>query len=93
MVDAFVERRPKTTKNEHFQECLFFFKRNSSYFLRCFITVGETCIHHYTTEWKQQSNHIGMVGESAQRKAKRVQSTGKVMAAVFWYSHGVVLTD
>lgn len=72
-----MERRPKTTKNEHFQDCLFFFKRNSSYFLRCFITVGETCIHDYTTEWKQQSNHIGMVGESARRKAKRVQSTGK----------------
>ena len=36
-------------------ECLDMFKKNPDEFLRRFITVGETWIHHYTSETKNQS--------------------------------------
>ena len=71
------------------QECLDLFKRNSAEFLRRFITW----IHYYTPETKQQSKQWMGAGESAPKKAKTVPSAGKVMATVFWDSHGVVLID
>jgi hypothetical protein len=55
--------------------------------------VDETWIHHYTPETKQQSKQWIGAGESVPRKAKTVPSAGKVMAAVFWDSRGVVLID
>ena len=32
-------------------------------------------------------------GESAPKKAKTVPSAGRVMATIFWDSHGIILTD
>ena len=32
-------------------------------------------------------------GESAPKKAKTVPSAGKVMATIFWDSHGIILID
>ena len=32
-------------------------------------------------------------GESAPKKAKTVPSTGKVMATIYWESHGIILMD
>jgi hypothetical protein len=55
--------------------------------------VDETWIHHYTPETKQQSKQWIGAGESVPKKAKTVPSAGKVMAAVFWDSRGVVLID
>lgn len=75
------------------QECLDLFKRNPTEFLRRFITVDESWIHHYTPETKQQSKQWIGPGESAPKKAKTVPSAGKVMATVFWDSRGVVLID
>jgi histone-lysine N-methyltransferase SETMAR len=75
------------------QECLDLFKRNPAEFLRRFITVDETWIHHYTPETKQQSKQWIGAGESVPKKAKTVPSAGKVMATVFWDSRGVVLID
>jgi len=75
------------------QECLDMFKRNSTEFLRRFITVDETWIYHYTPETKQQSKQWVEAGGSAPKKAKTDPSAGKVMATVFWDSQGVVLID
>ncbi|KAH0816471.1 hypothetical protein GEV33_006320 [Tenebrio molitor] len=74
-------------------EILDLFKRNPAEFLRRFITVDETWIHHYTPETKQQSKQWIGAGESVPKKAKTVPSAGKVMATVFWDSRGVVLID
>ena len=69
------------------------FRRNKSEFWRRLITVDETWIHHYTPETKIQSKQWTAKGESAPKKAKTVFSAGKVMATVFWDSHGVILID
>ena len=34
-----------------------------------------------------------VTGESAPKKAKTVPSAGKVMATIFWDSHGIILID
>jgi hypothetical protein len=60
------------------------FKRSLSEFLRRFITVDETWIHHYTPETKQQSKERTAKGGTAPKKAKTVSSAGKVMETVFW---------
>ncbi|KAL6257504.1 hypothetical protein P5V15_011074 [Pogonomyrmex californicus] len=69
------------------------FKRNESDFLRRFITVDETWIHHYIPETKEQSKQWTAKGEPAPKKVKTVPSAGKVMATVFWDSHGIVCID
>ena len=73
--------------------CLDMFKRNPREFLRRFITVDETWIHHYTPEMKEQSKQWTSPGERAPKKAKTVPSAGKVMATVFWDSQGVIFID
>ena len=70
-----------------------FLKGNKSEFWCRLITVDETWIHHYTPETKIQSKQWTAKGEPAPKKAKTVFSAGKVMATVFWDSHGVILID
>lgn len=74
-------------------ESLAKFQRNPEEFLRRFITVDETWIHHYTPETKVQSKQWVEAGGSAPKKAKTVPSAGKVMATVFWDAHGIILID
>jgi len=83
----------KRTRLNISQQCLDQFQRNPAEFLRRFITVDETWIHHYTPEMKEQSKQWVGPGETAPKKAKTVPSAGKIMATVFWDSHGVVLID
>ena len=64
------------------EHCLDMFKRNPKEFIRRFVTVDETCIHHYTPEIKEQSKQTSP-GERASKKPKTVQSAGKVLATVF----------
>ena len=84
------QKRNRMTTSEH---CLDMFKRNPKDFLRCFVTVYETRIHHYTPEMKEQSKQWTSSGECAPRKAKTVQSSGNVKAIVFWDSQGIIFTD
>ncbi|XP_030761217.1 protein GVQW3-like [Sitophilus oryzae] len=69
------------------------FRHNKCEFWRRLITVDETWIHHYTPETKIQSKQCTAKGEPAPKKAKTVISAGKVIATVFWDSHGVILID
>lgn len=69
------------------------FKRSPQDFMRRFITVDETWVHHYTPETKQQSKMWTSPGESAPKKAKSVLSAGKVMATVFWDARGIIYID
>lgn len=74
-------------------QCLDKFKRNPSEFLRCYVTVDETWIHHYTPETKSQSAQWVSPGEGAPKKAKTIPSAGKVLATIFWDSKGIILID
>ena len=86
-----VEQKPnRLTTSEH---CLDIFKRNPKEFLRSFVTVDETWIHHYTSEMKEQSKQWTSPGKCAPKKAKTVPSAGKVMATVFWNSQGIIFAD
>lgn len=75
------------------QECLALFNRNMNEFLRRFVTVDETWIHHNTPETKQQSKQWISRGESAPKKAKVGLSANKVMATVFWDARGIIHID
>jgi hypothetical protein len=66
------------------------FNKNKTDFVRRFITVDETWIHHYTPESKQQSKQWIEAGCSGPKKARSVPSTGKVMASVFWNAAGIL---
>ncbi|CAK9820465.1 Histone-lysine N-methyltransferase SETMAR [Anthophora plagiata] len=65
-------------------ECLVKFHSNKAEFLRRFIIMDETWVHHFTPETKEQSKQWTERGESAPKKAKTVPSAGKVMTSVFW---------
>ena len=57
--------------------CLDMFKRNPKEFIRRFVTVDETWIHHYTPEMTKQSKQWTSPCERAPKKAKTVP-------LVFW---------
>ena len=46
------------------------FRSNKAEFLRRFITIDETWVHHFTPETKEQSKQWTEKGESAPKKAK-----------------------
>jgi histone-lysine N-methyltransferase SETMAR len=75
------------------EECLGCFNKNKTNFVRRFITMDETWIHHYTPESKQQSKQWTKASCSAPKKAISVPSAGKVMALVFWNAEGILFID
>jgi histone-lysine N-methyltransferase SETMAR len=82
----------KHTRMKISEQCLGRFNKNKTDFVRQFITMDETWIHHYTPESKQQSNQWTEAGCSAP-KTRPVPSAGKVMASVFWDAEGILIID
>ena len=75
-------------------ECLAMFHSNKTDFLRQFISMDETWVHHFTPETRKQSKQWAERRESTPKKVKTVSyTTGKVMASVFWDAHGIFCTD
>jgi histone-lysine N-methyltransferase SETMAR len=72
------------------EQCLERFNKNKTDFVRRFITMDETWIHHYTPEFKQQSKQWIEASCSAPKKTRSVPSARKVMASVFWNAEGKV---
>jgi histone-lysine N-methyltransferase SETMAR len=83
----------KRTRMEISEQCLERFNKNKTNFLRRFITMDETWIHHYTPESKQQSKLWTEASCSAPKKTRSVPSAEKVMASVFWDAEGVLFID
>jgi histone-lysine N-methyltransferase SETMAR len=73
----------KRTRMKVSETCLERFNKNKTDFMRRFITMNETWIHHYTPESKHQSKQWTEAGCSAPKKTRSVPSAGKVMASVF----------
>ena len=69
---------------------LAYFNRNSKQFLRRFVTMDKTWIHHYTPESREWSKQWVKPGESSPKHSKTQQSAGKVLASVFWDALGVI---
>jgi histone-lysine N-methyltransferase SETMAR len=72
------------------EQCLERFNKNKTDFVRRFITMDETLIHHYMPESKQQSKQWTEAGCSAPKKTRSVPSAGKVMALMFWDAEGIL---
>ncbi|XP_037931663.1 histone-lysine N-methyltransferase SETMAR-like [Teleopsis dalmanni] len=75
------------------KKCLAMFSRNPNEFLRRFVIVDETWIHHNTPETKEQSKQWVARGERGPKKVKQSLSANKVMATVFWDASGVIHID
>ena len=84
------QKRNRMTTSEH---CLDMFKLNPKEFLRRFVTVDETWMHHSTPEIKEQSKRRTSPCERAPKKAKSVASGGKVMTTDFLVSQGIKFND
>ena len=65
------------------EQNLAYLTRNPKEFFHRFVTMDETWIHHYTPEAPEGTKRWVKPGESAPKRPKTQQSTGKVMASVF----------
>jgi histone-lysine N-methyltransferase SETMAR len=81
---------PKRTHTKISEQCLERFNKNKTDFVRRFITMDETWIHHYTPESKQQSKQWAEASCSAPKKTRSVPLAGKVMASVFLDAEGIL---
>ena len=75
------------------ERCLKLFTRHKKDFLRRYITMDETWIHHFTPELERTSAEWRGEGESRPKRPKTQHSAGKLMASVFWDMHGILLID
>lgn len=75
------------------KHCLMLFKRNKNEFLRRYVTMDETWLHHYTPESNRQSAEWTAHEEPTPKRAKTQQSAGKVMASVFWDAQSIIFID
>lgn len=69
------------------------FRSDPETFLRRFVTVDESWIHHFDPETKQQSMTWKRPSSPTPKKFKVSSSAGKVMASVFWDAEGVIMID
>ena len=70
------------------ERCLELFRRNKLNFLRQYVTMDETLIHHYTPESKRSSAEWTAVSEKRLKRPKT-----QMWALVFWDAHGVFFID
>lgn len=75
------------------QRNLEYFNNNPNEFLRRFVTMDETWIHHSTPESREGSKQWVEPGGSAPKRPKTQYSAGKVMASVFWDAQGIIFVD
>ena len=83
----------KQQRVEDSKRCLELFKQGKKDFLRRYVTMNETRIHHYIPETKRSSAEWTAAGESRSKRPKTRQWAGKVMASVFWDAHSILFID
>ena len=83
----------KQQRVEDSERCLELFLRNKKNFLRQYVTINETGIHHYTPETKKSPAEWTAAGENCPKRPKTQQWAGKVMASVFWDAHDILFID
>ena len=83
----------KQQRVEDSEPWLELFKRGKKDFLRQYVTMDETWIHHHAPETKRLSTEWTAAGESRPKWPKTYQWAGKVMAPVFWDAHSILFID
>jgi len=92
-VPRFLTPDQKQQRVDDSESCLALFTKKKQEFLRRYVTMDETWIHHYTPESKRSSSEWRAPGESRPKRPKTQQSAGKVLASVFWDAHGILFID
>ena len=92
-VPRFLTIDQKQQRVDDSERGLKLFQRNPNEFLRRFVTMDETWIHHYTPESNRQSAEWLQPGESRPKRPKTQQSAGKVLASIFWDARGIIFID
>jgi hypothetical protein len=69
------------------------YEEHDEAFLSRIVIADETWVFHYTPESKTESIPWKHPNFLVKKKFKTMQSSGKVMATVFWDVHGVLLVD
>ena len=69
------------------------FNATKKVFLRKYLTMDETWIHHFTLESNRQSAEWTAAGESHPNRSKAQTSAGKVLASVFWNVQGILFIN
>jgi len=72
------------------EQLLGFFRRDPNDFLSRLVTMGETWLHHYDPETKQQSMDWRHSGSPRPKKFRVHKSAGKVLASIFWDQDGIL---
>ena len=88
-----VPRLLTTEQKQCYEECLTTFRLNKAEFLRRFITVDETWVHHFTPGTKQHSKQWSERGESIPKKAQTAPSDDKTIVSVLSYVREIIFTD
>ena len=84
------QKRQRVVDSERY---LQLFRRNKPNFLRRYVRMDETWIHHYTPGSKRSSAEWTAVGEKRPKRPKTQMWADKVMASVFWDAHKVLYID
>ena len=83
----------KQQRVEDSERCLELFKRGKKDFLRRYVIMDKTWIHHYKPQTKRSSAEWTTGGEICPKRPKTQQRAGKVMASVFWDANGIFFID
>ncbi|GFV39517.1 putative DD34D transposase [Trichonephila clavipes] len=83
----------KQQRNDDSKQCLELFNRNKSEFLRRYVTMDETWLHHFTTESNRQSAEWTARDKPTPKCGKTQKSAGKVMTSVFSGTHVIIFID
>ena len=75
------------------EQILEFFRRDPNNFLSRLVTMDETWLFRYDPETKQQSTKWRHNGSTLPQKFRVQNSTGKVLASIFWDQDGILLID
>jgi hypothetical protein len=69
------------------------YKREGAKFLDSTVACDETWIHYFTPESKRASKQCKHTHSPPPKKAKAISPAGKITAAVFWDSKGIIHLD
>ena len=89
----FANSQSKATMYRWFRALFATVSMQQKMFLHKYVTMDETCIHHFTLESNWQSTEWTAAGESHPKWQKMQISAGKVLASIFWDVQGILFLN
>ena len=81
----------KQQRVDDLEHCLQLFRRNKKVFLREYVTIDETWIHHFNLDSNRQSAEWTAAGKSRLKRPKTQTSAGKISVSIFSYAQDILL--